>query len=158
MINLVILIALGVGLYVGYQRGIIRQVGSLTGMLIALLACQVLGDAATSVVASIIDPANITEQFAAAIIGNVCLFLIVWWGISIFGHVIHNVVKAIHLGPVNGFAGALFTGFEVLVVASILINLWLLKDPASTIVTDGGPIARFVAGLAPALLDWADSF
>ena len=77
MINLVILIALGVGLYVGYQRGIIRQVGSLTGMLIALLACQVLGDAATSVVASIIDPANITEQFAAAIIGNVCLFLIV---------------------------------------------------------------------------------
>lgn len=157
MINLVILIALGVGLFAGYQRGIIRQVGSLAGMLIAILACQVLGDTASGIVASVIDADGFKEQLAAAVIGNVCLFLIVWWGISIFGHVLHNVVKAIHLGPVNGFAGALFMGFEVLVVASILLNLWMLKDPSSTIVTDGGPITRFVAGLTPAMLDWAGS-
>lgn len=156
MIDLLILLAVGAGLYVGYSRGIVRQVGSLAGMLVGFLACQLFGDVATQLVASMMDLKETIiptrEWIAASVIGNVVLFVIVWWGVSLFGHVLTGMINAVHLGKANAFLGALFMVLQVLVVASLLINLWLIKDPQSTIVADGGPTLKIVAGLGPKLL------
>lgn len=161
MLDLIILVTLGIGLYVGYSRGVIRQLGSLAGMLIGLVACQLFGDAATQLTASIMG-VNETiiptrEWIAASVIGNVVLFVVVWWGVSLCGHLLHGLVNAVHLGVVNAFIGSLFMGLQILIVASLLINLWLVKDPSSTIVSSGGPVVKIVAGLGPKLLGMVEA-
>lgn len=157
MIDLLICVALGIGLYSGYRKGVVRQLGSLVALFAAVLACHLFGDTVAGWAASLMGVSSTDmlareEYMGAALIGNIVLFVIVWWGAGILTNLLHDLVKAICLGGINSLIGAVLMALKVLVAVSILLNLWLFKNPDSKTINDGGPITQITTGIAPALM------
>ena len=160
MIDLLICVAVGIGLYVGYNRGVVRQIGSIVAILVAVVACHLLGGAASSLVAGIMGGVRPEDSFpteiVAIVVGHVGLFLIVWWGIGLAVRSLNDLVRAIHLGILNSLAGAVMMAFKVVLVASILLNLWLATNHGDKTLASAGPIAKATVGIGPALMGYVE--
>ena len=143
----IIIIALAIGAAViGYRKGAIRQAASIGGLIVALFAVRLAGDRATAVVAGILgENADAAGEYTARIIGCGLLFL------------------AVMLGPVDGVAGSVFLIFKWGLVVSLLLNLWKIISPDSTLFSAsqlaGGRLFAAVMDLAPAVMGFLrDSF
>lgn len=163
MVDIIICVAVVVGLYAGYKRGVVRQIGSLAAVLAAIVVCQLFGDAAANVVAKLMgcqaDGSDAVRYAVASAIGHIVLFLLVWWGLGIVIRVVHDVVRAVRLGVVNSLLGAVFMAFKVVLVLSLLLNLWAMTDPSSKHLASSGRITKTVADVGPALLGYvSDNF
>jgi len=162
MVDILICVTVAVGLYSGYNRGVVRQIGSLVAVLAAIVVCQLFGDAAAYVAAKLMGCADGTDAVRHAIasaVGHIVLFLLVWWGLGIVIRVVHDVVRAVRLGVVNSLFGAVFMGFKVVLVLSVLLNLWAMTDPSSEQLASSGRITKTVADVVPALLGYvSDNF
>ncbi len=162
MVDILICVAVIVGLYAGYKRGVVRQIGSLAAVLAAIVVCQLFGDAAANVVAKLMGCADGTDAVRYAVasaIGHIVLFLLVWWGLGIVIRVVHDVIRAVRLGVVNSLLGAVFMAFKVVLVLSLLLNLWAMTDPSSKQLASSGRITKAVADVGPALLGYvSDNF
>lgn len=164
MIDLVIAALFAAGLYIGYRKGMVKQMGSLVALFVAILACHFFGDAAAGVAASLMGtgqegPTAHGGYVISSLVGNAMLFFAVWLGFGLLTGFIHDFLKAIHLGPVNGLAGAILMCFKVMLVTSIAINLWAAIDPDSPTLKKGGTITELTRDIAPRMLDVAkDNF
>lgn len=160
MIDLLICLAVGIGLYVGYSCGVVRQIGSIVAILAAVVVCHLLGGAASSLVAGMMGGVRPEDSFpteiVATVVGHVGLFLIVWWGFGLAVRSINDLVRAIHLGVLNSLAGAVMMAFKVVLVASILLNLWLATNPGDKMLASAGPIAKTTVGIGPALMGYVE--
>lgn len=153
MFDIIILVLTGVALIVGYSRGIVRQIGSLVAFVAALVACHLFGDAASRWAASVLSVSDSASGgFAASVIGNVVLFVIVWGGLGLVARLIHEAVKAVKLGWLNSILGALFMAFKVIIGISLLINIWLVASPDAAIRSEGGVAVKAVTEAGPMLL------
>lgn len=162
MVDILICVAVAVGLYAGYSRGVVRQIGSLVAVLVAIVACQLFGDAAANVAAKLMGCADGTDAVRYAVasaVGHIVLFLLVWWGLGIVIRVVHDVVRAIRLGVINSLLGAAFMAFKVVLVLSVLLNLWAMTYPSSEQLASSGRITKTVADVGPMLLGYvSDNF
>lgn len=161
----IILIALAVGAAViGYRKGAIRQAASIGGLIVALFAVRVAGDRATAIVAGILgENADAAGEYTARIIGCGLLFLAVWGGCWMLGRMLRLTVRAVMLGPVDGVAGSVFLIFKWGLVVSLLLNLWKIISPDSSLFSAsrlaGGRLFAAVMDLAPAVMGFLrDSF
>lgn len=161
-INIIICAAIVIGFYAGYRRGIVKQIGSLVALLVAIMACYSLGDSASVFAAHLMgydEESGPVKLAMAAAIGRIALFFIVWWGLGLAIRVLHDVIKAIRLGVVNSVAGAVFMVFKVILVVSVILNLWKMKSPDSEQIASGGVLTDAVASVAPALMGYvSDNF
>lgn len=164
MIDLIIAALFAVGLYIGYHKGLVKQIGSLVSLFVAILACHFFGDSAATLAASLMgcgekDAMTHDSLAIASLAGNAVLFFAVWLGFGLLTGVFHDFLKAIHLGPVNGLAGAIFMCFKVMLVTSIILNLWASMHPDSPTLKHGGMITGVTRGIGPKMLDVAiDNF
>lgn len=160
MIDLLICIAVGIGLYVGYRRGIVKQIGSLVAILAAVIICHLLGGVATSLVAKLMGGEHpgdsFTTMLVATVVGHVSLFLIVWCGLGLAVRSLNNLVRAVHLGVISSLAGALVVAFKVVLVASILLNLWLAVEPENKTLESSGPIAQSTIRAGQVLMGYVE--
>jgi membrane protein required for colicin V production len=135
----IVIIAIGIAACVrGAWSGFIAQIGSLIAILAAIVSCQVFGDT----VAQWLD--------APIVVAWVLLFVAVYLGVVIVSRMVRGVSRAMHLGTIDRIGGGLFYLFKWLVVASLLINIWLVFSPQSTI--SHGVVASTVKPLSPRLL------
>lgn len=158
-LDIVIIIFCGVGLVTGLCKGCIRQLGSIAAIVLGVVACRLWGDAATDIVAGWLDaPADDGGWScrAAAVLGNVALFLVVYILTVVVAKVLHQMSHTLMLGPLDHVAGGLLGMFKWIFLLSVLINMWLVLNPLSDIVEAstlaGGGVAGWVTGLAPGLL------
>lgn len=161
MLDLIICLAVGVGLYVGYRKGVVRQAVSLVAIVIAVLVSRMLGGAAGEVIAKLIgcDPGSFEAGMVCPVLGHLVVFLLVWWGAGLIGLAIHKVAKTLKIGLLDSLAGALLMAVKVLIAASILINLWMMTDEAFTDGrrSPGGQIVRLTAQVVPDLLGYVEN-
>lgn len=151
----VIIIAIASLVY-GYHRGIVREVSSLCAILLAIIACQLLGDEATSIAARIFgidETGSSMSHYTAAIIGCGALFLIVWLGIWFLARMVSGAVKAVHLGVIDSAAGALFSCAKWMLALSLVLNLIYIVAPNAAMWggEPSGPV-KGVLEFAPWLL------
>lgn len=151
IIIILIIITLVASLIVGFRRGIVREVGSLCGIVLALLACRMFGDAATDVAATVM---NVSEEnsafshYAAAVVGHGTLFLLVWLGVYIVARLLRSAIHAVKLGILDRMIGALFCCVKWNLVLSLLLNLAHIVSPASDIWAPAGGKAVIDSWLA----------
>ena len=154
-LSIIICVAIAAGFILGYRRGIVRQIGSLVSVFVALIVSRMFGGAFTTAVARFMGVSDSPlAQPLASCVAHVVLFLVAWLGVWLFARTIHELVKAANLGCVNSLAGGLFMGFKVALVASMFLNLWALSGEDAAQPSAGGPLMEAVASVAPAVLGY----
>lgn len=160
ILDILILLALVVGFAVGYQSGVIRQIGSLVTFAVAVVACYLFGGVASELAASamgITADSTVQACATASVVGHVGLFLAVWLLLWLVVRMVHLVVTAVHLGLINRLLGALFMVIKVAVVLSVLLNVWKAVAPSSELLAASGRITSMTMEMGPKLLGAAES-
>lgn len=152
-LTIFIIIVAVASLIFGYHRGIVREASSLCAILLAIVACQLLGDTATTIAAKAIgadEGESAAASYSASIIGCGSLFILVWLGVYLLARMLRGAVRAVRLGIIDSAAGALFSCGKWMLALSLVLNLVYLVAP--TLPMWGGKpsgIVGAVLGFAP---------
>ncbi len=153
-ITILILVVLVAALANGFRRGIVSEIGSLCAIVLALLACRVLGATATDVAARIMgvsaDAGSMTA-YSAAIVGHGALFLGVWLLVGMLARLLRGAVRLVFLGWLDRLLGALFCGVKWMLVLSLVLNVVHLIWPNAAMWTPEkwGELIKGVLEFAP---------
>ncbi len=149
-VDLFILILLALGLFRGYQTGVVRQAVGIAGVFVSFgLAVQLMSEVGAVAAASLpIAPS------AAPLVGFVLVFLGAQILVRALVHVAESVLEALRLSVLNRLAGGLFGAFQAALLASLL---FVLADPMGLPEPATRREAQFyrpVAELLPATWDY----
>lgn len=115
-LDLLILLALAAGVVAGLRSGMIRQVLSFAGLIVAfLLAMQLMQTAGAMAVASL----GIADEIAP-LVGFVLVFLAVQLAVFVLGRLLEAVIGALKLGFFNRVLGGGVGAFKAAVSLSVL--------------------------------------
>ena len=171
ILDWIIAAALIAGLVLGYRRGFIRQLLSLTGWVIAYLAAFFLYDDVAPWIAKLVpylasettaSPAGQETSSslidAGAYVGRALAFAILFFGcklaLSAAGWLLHGIASLPGLRMVNRTGGALLAFIETGVIAAIILLVMeaLPSDRAQLWVADSTVFA-WLKSHSPMLLD-----
>lgn len=143
---------------IGYMRGLVKQVTSLVGYILGIVACNLFGDTATEVLVTVMPSAakwplaSITTHAVAVIV----MFLLISLSARVAGIFIKNTFSMLHIGIIDKLGGSALCIFKYFFIFSILLNLWFLVNPHSDTFTTEHMLSNkpFVAtiNLAPRVL------
>lgn len=135
-------------------KGLIRQVASLGGIVLGLVACRMFGAQAGEILMTML-PGTFESATSAAIVGNVVLFILVWLTVSVVASMLHKMTHALMFGWLDHLLGGAFGLFKWMLVLSILLNLWHMAAPGSDIFTTStlmdGEMLPWVMQIAPTM-------
>lgn len=114
-----ILLFVGLGIWKGFQSGVIREVAQLIGLVLAfLMAVRLMEPVGVAVAASM----GISDRIAP-LVGFVVTFLLVLIAVFFVARALESVVTKVKLGPVNRVAGGVLGGFKAALVLSVFFVL-----------------------------------
>lgn len=130
-------------LITGAVSGIIRQMGTLMGFVVALLACRM----GARPLAALLGAESAWAVGGCYVLVFVVSFLAVW----LLARLLKATVHAIKLGAVDRILGALFRTFVWIVIMSVCLNVWLtfFPDSRSTFEQPGRPWRTWLVDTAP---------
>lgn len=151
---IIIIVAIG-AIVVGFKRGIICQLGSVVGLVAAIVACRLFGDAVASVFTPEAMENTAFGAYVGKIVGGAIIYIVVYVGVSIVARGLRCITHALQLGLIDRVAGAAMSLLKWGVALSLALNLWLALFPSSATVKSatigGGGLVKGVMELAPAL-------
>lgn len=156
--QLLVIMALVLGGYLGYRRGFTGQVSSLTGMAFGVVGARLLSPSLTlwligeyPSLAEHVDPLFLPETLATALIyfGFLSLFMLL-------DAALYRIMKVLGKGVLNGVAGLFLGVMRYAMVVSILYNLVIGFDNNSVLLKyaddNDGNLSEVVMLLSPTLL------
>ena len=147
---LTILLAVVIGFltYRAYRTGFIRELVSLSAVVLAVPIAGVFYDDMFPKVEPIVD-----DEQLASLISFVAIMAGVIIGGLVVSHLLRNVVHALNLGMVDNVAGAAF-GFlkAVLICQVLLVALVTFPNPDLRESVDNSPLATELVETAPVVL------
>ncbi len=156
-IDIFIIVIVIIGVLRGMQLGAIKQITSFAGLIIALILSRLLGDWMMGILMSVFP--SLREMPApdviTSLLGHIIIFAMVYMGIYMLGSMIRSITHALHLGIFDRFAGAIMCTFKYAIILSVVLNLWFVLSPSSSIFSSSrlanGSVLRFTITLAPAI-------
>ena len=151
MIDIIIILLLVMGFFLGLHRGFILQLVKLTSFIIAYLVAFIPYPFDKNVsVPEWIDANNIETVFYQAL-AFIILFIITKIALSLLGNLLNMFAEIPVLKQVNAFAGAILGFLEVYIILFVLIIIGnilpieqvqtpLQKSSISKIIVDDTPI------------------
>ncbi len=128
VIDILFVITLAYGFYVGFSKGIIRTVFTLLGYIVALVASFKFAPLMTNLLESSFDSSN-PLLFVA---GFVVTFLLAMLLIRVLVKGLEGFLQTIHINVINQVIGGVFMAAVMVLVYAVL--LWFANQ--STILTD----------------------
>lgn len=142
---LVLAIVAGV---LGFMKGLVRQIGSIAGIVAGIIVCRLYGhDAAAWLGRVASTPAE--DSALITICAYAGLFVLAYLGCIIAASLLRKVVSSLHLGLIDRVAGAALKIFVWAMLVSLALNVWVAFAPESR---PEGVWARRVENLAPAVM------
>ncbi len=149
-IDIILAIVIASALVSGAIVGLVRQLGTLVGFVIAVLACRFFGGDVADMFVS-------ADSAHAVVLRGCCyaaVFVLAFLSVSLLARLLHATVNAMKLGAVNRVLGALFRAVLWMVVASVCLNIYFAFAPGDK---DGfrnpsRPWRAWVTDAAPALV------
>lgn len=139
-----VLIAGTVGFAVyGAWRGCIRQIGSVAAFLFGFLGARIFA------------PAIALKLQLPQLLCYVVVFALVFIVVMLLARALHLTVKFLLMGPVDRLLGAIIGAAKWLLLTSLLINLFLMCVPDSTLFAT--PVAQWVAKFATRIFGLAQT-
>ena len=119
MIDILILIAVALGIFGGFSSGLVRQVIGLAGVILAIVLSMTWAIPVGEWVVSLLELPGDYAGFA----GFLTVFLGVWIIVAIISRAVMSVVKALKLSGVNRVLGAVFGGAKMFAIAGVVLVL-----------------------------------
>lgn len=159
-LDIIILIVFAGSVLIGFRSGLLKQVGSLGGLVAGIVLCR-LGSAWLSAVIAGReangDPSAPT--YTDIVLAHLILFIAGFCCVKTVAHFCRQLTHALSLGIVDRLGGVLFCLFEWMLVLSLILNLWLIIKPQTSIAAmstlANGHAAPAIVSLAPKVLGWA---
>ena len=130
-VDITILLIVVAGAIIGYIKGFVRQISSICGIVLGLIACNMFGGWATDVLRLLVPEsagwpaADVTVKATA----HISLFVVVFLSVLLAGTIIRSVFSSLHLGIIDNVCGSVLCVFKYLLCLSIVLNLWYLISP-----------------------------
>lgn len=128
---IILIVAISAMIY-GFRRGIVREAVSFCAIILGVVACRLFSTQATAAGAKLIGvdiDSGGSSHYAAAIVGSILVFIIVWLAVFLIGRLLRGAVKFVRLGIVDSIIGAVYCTSKWLLVLSLLLNLLFLMVP-----------------------------
>lgn len=147
----IIIAILAVACVTGAISGAIKQLGTVAGFIIALLATRVFGPA---VVDALVDDSSAHAYLYAAVV-YVLLFVLVFFAVFLVARLLRGTAKKVGLGAFDRVAGALVRTVIWALVISACLNLYFAVCPGDrgSFISDK-PARAWLLRLAPATVDF----
>ncbi len=153
-LDIIILIVFAGSVLIGFRSGLLKQVGSLGGLVAGVVLCR-LGSAWLTAIIAGPDAPTYTD----IVLAHLILFIAGFCCVKTVAHFCRQLTHALSLGIVDRLGGVVFCLFEWMLVLSLILNLWLLIKPQTSIASlstlANGHAAPAIVALAPKLLGWA---
>ncbi len=157
-IDIIILVVLGAALIYGLIRGFIKQIASLGGIILGIVACRLFADNAGTLVQRLM-PGTFSSADSARIVGCILLFLLVYFTVGAIASLTRKLTNALMLGWLDHLLGGIAALFKWALVLSIILNLWKAVSPDSPIFYQSklmdGEMLPAIMNLAPRMLGFA---
>ena len=159
-LDIIILIVFAGSVLIGFRSGLLKQVGSLGGLVAGIVLCR-LGSAWLSAVIAGHeangDPSAPT--YTDIVLAHLILFIAGFCCVKTVAHFCRQLTHALSLGIVDRLGGVVFCLFEWMLVLSLILNLWRIVKPPTSIAAmstlANGHAAPAIVALAPKVLGWA---
>lgn len=154
IIDIVILVLVAVGAFIGYRCGLLAGIGSICGLLAGIVACHLFGDIAYDVLCRHTDlEYYLAAPYTGTILAYIIVFLPVYGVFWLAGRSLRAFAASLKLGGIDHVGGAFFGVLEYLFATSIVLNLVYVIAPYSAIFKSshlaGGLLFEFVMDIAP---------
>ena len=153
-IDIIILIALGAGVIIGFMKGFIRQLASILGLIVGLLAAKALY---TSLAVKLCP--TVTDSMTVA---QILAFVIIWIAVplifTLVASVLTKAMEAVSLGWLNRLLGAGLGALKYLLLVSLVVCIIQFIDTDSQLISQTKkeesllyyPMERFAGMFFPA--------
>ncbi|WP_220577511.1 CvpA family protein [Bacteroides fragilis] len=153
-IDIIILIALGAGVIIGFMKGFIRQLTSILGLIVGLLAAKALY---TSLAVKLCP--TVTDSMTVA---QILAFVIIWIAVplifTLVASVLTKAMEAVSLGWLNRLLGAGLGALKYLLLVSLVVCVIQFIDTDSQLISQTKkeesllyyPMERFAGMFFPA--------
>ena len=153
-IDIIILIALGAGVIIGFMKGFIRQLASILGLIVGLLAAKALY---TSLAVKLCP--TVTDSMPVA---QILAFVIIWIAVplifTLVASVLTKAMEAVSLGWLNRLLGAGLGALKYLLLVSLVVCVIQFIDTDSQLISQTKkeesllyyPMERFAGMFFPA--------
>lgn len=136
--------------FYGYRRGIIAQIGSLVGVIAAIILSQVF---AADIAQSFNSPGDTAQtRLLHTVLTYVLIFMACYIGARFIARMCSSLLSTLHLGGINNIAGAAFKVLEWVLFYSMFLNLWIMIMPQTDIRSSQSGLTRTVLNFAPTIL------
>ena len=156
-IDIIILIALGAGVIIGFMKGFIRQLASILGLIVGLLAAKALY---TSLAVKLCP--TVTDSMTVA---QILAFVIIWIAVplifTLVASVLTKAMEAVSLGWLNRLLGAGLGALKYLLLVSLVVCVIQFIDTDSQLISQTKkeesllyyPMERFAGMFFPAAIE-----
>lgn len=130
-LDIIILLLLVAGVITGMMKGFIRQLASLLGLVVGLLAAKMLY-------------ATVAEEYCSKITDNPTLaqilaFVLIWafvpMAFALVAHLISKALEAVELGWINRLLGGALGALKFLLVGSMMVCGIEFVDADDTLIS-----------------------
>ncbi|MCH5327895.1 MAG: CvpA family protein [Coprobacter sp.] len=115
----------------GYIRGFVRQIGSLTGLLLAIIGASYLCRYTETLLVGLFNWPDYVYHPLAWLLTFLVIYLSVWT----LAWLLLRMVKFVRLGIIDRIGGILFNMFKYVLVMSVVINIFALLDRDSRMLS-----------------------
>ncbi len=131
LVGIVLLIILGFGLIKGFMDGFVKQLASIAGFVLGIIAAYLFAGIITEKLALVVDaPISLLLPLSYFII-----FLAVAIACSFLGRFLNSMVNMASLGGLNRLGGAVAGFLKYAVILGLIINLYNSLDDNGKIVS-----------------------
>ena len=149
-LDILILLALAIGIIRGFITGAIRQVVTLIGTVLAIILAVELMNPVGSAVGAIV---GLSERFYP-VAGLLAVFLVVQIAVLFAARALEGLIKAIKLNTVNRAAGAIVGLGKAALLVSIMFVVLAFFDVPEEDKRKASLLYHDVAGVLPTAWDY----
>ena len=120
ILDILIAVPLAVFIFLGWKKGVVREVATLVGVLVGIWAAVHL----SQVVAELIGLEGENAVLIAFIVCFVGALVLTW----LLGRLVEGLLKATKLSIVNRIAGALLGTVKALCILAVMLNTVVMLD------------------------------
>ena len=146
IIDIIVGAILAYGLVHGYYKGIVQQLGSLGGLIVAILFANLF----TPIFENLLNKFDFASPGITHKLAYLTSFLVLLFGCNFLARLLKRTLHMLHLGWFDRITGSIFCCFKYLLVASALLNLY-------TILGGEGKdaVPPILLKVAPFVIDWS---
>lgn len=123
---IVLIIVVAAGIW-GWMQGLVHQIGSFVGLLVAIVVCRVFGPKVAAYACADIAPGS--DSTFITILAYIALGIVTYLAVWVVVRMLRSMIHGLHLGIIDKIGGSLYKMLLWMVVISLIYNLYICVAP-----------------------------